>query len=139
MNATSCYWSCIDFYTLITYTFYITYLHLQFWHSRRSKIQKQPLEVFLKALKISQENACVEVSFLQSCKPSGLQRYEKQTPMQVLSCEMWKILQKAYFEEYMNDCFCVLITSSNIDFYNSLQDTFFIFTNNFFFITQLKQ
>ena len=38
-----------------------------------------------------------------------------------------------------NDYFCVLITSSYIDFYNSLKYTFFIFTSNFFFITQLKQ
>ena len=44
MNATSCYWSYIDFYTKITY-----YLHfLQFRQSRRSKIHKQPPEVFLK-------------------------------------------------------------------------------------------
>ena len=27
MNATSYYWSYIDFYTLITYTSYITYTH----------------------------------------------------------------------------------------------------------------
>ena len=39
----------------------------------------------------------------------------------------------------VNDCLCVLIASSYIDFYNSLKYTFFIFTNNFFFITQLKQ
>ena len=32
-----------------------------------------------------------------------------------------------------------LITSSYIDFYNSLQYTFFSFSNNFFSITQLKQ
>ena len=38
-----------------------------------------------------------------------------------------------------NDCFCVLITSSYIDFYNSLKYTFFVFSSNFFCITQLKQ
>ena len=32
-----------------------------------------------------------------------------------------------------------MIASSYIDFYNPLQYTFFIFTSNLFFITQLKQ
>ena len=57
----------------------------------------------------------------------------------MLSYEIWEILKNTYFEEHLNDCFCVLITSSYIDFYNPLQYTFFIFINNFFFITQLKQ
>ena len=81
-----------------------TYLHLQFWHSRRSRIHKQPPEVLLKFLQISQE-----------------------------------ILKNTYFEEHLNDCFCALITSSYTDFHNPLQDKFYIFTNNFFFVTQLKQ
>ena len=64
---------------------------------------------------------------------------KKKTPTQLLSCEIWEILTNTYFEKHLNDCFCVLITSSYIDFYNPLQYTIFIFTNNFFFITQLKQ
>ena len=32
--------------------------------------------MFLKTLQISQESTCVGVSFLQSCKPSGLQHYK---------------------------------------------------------------
>ena len=32
---------------------------------------------------------------------------------------------------YLNNCFCVLITSACIDFYNSLQHMFFSFTDNF--------
>ena len=43
-----------------------------------------------------------------------------------------------FWRTSVNDCFCVLITSSYIDFYNSLQYTFLIFTNRFF-IKQLKQ
>ena len=42
----------------------------------------------LKKPQISQENTCVGVCFLQSCKPSGLQRYFKKTPTQVFSCEI---------------------------------------------------
>ena len=56
----------------------------------------------------------------------------------MFSCEIWEILKNTYFEKHLNDCFCVLITSSYIDFYNPLQYTIFIFTNNFSFITQLK-
>ena len=61
-------------HTLITYilVWYYTCLHLQSWHSRRSRIHKQPQEVFLNILQISQESTCVGLSFLQSCKPSGL-------------------------------------------------------------------
>ena len=36
-------------------------------------VQKQPSEVFLKILLISQENTCVGVTF--SCRPEGLQLY----------------------------------------------------------------
>ena len=47
------------------------------------------------------ENTCVEVSFFQSCKPSGLQLYLKKTPTQVFSCEICEILKTAYFEEHL--------------------------------------
>ena len=62
----------------LLYTDYLklhTFWQLQFWHSRRSRIHKQPPEVLLKILQVLQENTCAGVSFLQSCKPSGLQRY----------------------------------------------------------------
>ena len=55
----------------------------------------------LKKPQISQENTCVGVCFLQSCKPSGLQRYFKKTPTQVFSCEIWEILQSTNFEEHL--------------------------------------
>ena len=69
---------------------------------------------------------------LQAFRPATLL---KKIPTQVFSCEIWEILKSTYFEEHLNDCFRVLITSSYIDFYNPLQYMFFIF----FFITQLKQ
>ena len=53
---------------------------------------------------------------LQAFRPATLL---KKTPTQVLSCEIWKILKNTYFEEHLNDCFCVLITSSYIDFYST--------------------
>ena len=51
----------------------------------------------------------------------------------MFSCEIWEILKNTYFEEHLNYCFCVLITSSYIDLYNPLQYTFFIFINNFLY------
>ena len=90
-----------------------TYMHLQFWHSRRSRIHKQPPKVFLKVLQISQDSTCVGVSFLESCETSGLQHYWKKTPTQVFSFKIWDILKNTYIEEHRNDCFHVLITSSS--------------------------
>ena len=102
----------------------------------------------LKILQISQENTCVGVCVGVTCvgvtcfcKVASFQTcnvIKKETPAQVFSCEIWEILTNTYLEEQLNDCSCVLITSSYIDFYNSLQCTFFIFTNNFF-IAQLEQ
>ena len=57
----------------------------------------------------------------------------------MFSCEIWEILKNTYFEEYLNDCLCVLITSSYTDFYNPLQHTLNIFTNNFFFMMQYNR
>ena len=52
-------------------------IYLQFWHKRRSGIHKQPPEMFLKSLLISQENACVGVSKLQ---PFRVATYLKKDP-----------------------------------------------------------
>ena len=46
---------------------------------------------FSKNSQILQENSCVGVSFSQSCKPSGLERY--------ISCEISEILKSTHFEE----------------------------------------
>ena len=53
---------------------------------------------------------------LQAFRPAALL---KKTPTLVFSCEIWEILKNTYFEEHLNDCFCVLITSSYIDFYST--------------------
>ena len=34
----------------------------------------------------------------------------------MFSCEVWEILENNYFQEHLNDCFCVLITSSYTDY-----------------------
>ena len=54
-------------------------------HRRRS-VKK----VFLKVLRISQENTCVGVDF-----------YKKETPTQVLSLKICKIFKDIYFKEYL--------------------------------------
>ena len=60
MNATSYYWSYINFYASITYASYIYYTY-----NYDKAAEKQ----------ISQENRCAGVSFSQNSKPSDLQRY----------------------------------------------------------------
>ena len=111
-----------------------TYLHLQFWQSRRSRIHKQPPEVFLKFFaNFTGKHLCWSLFFtkLQAFRPATLLKIGSYT-----SVFLWNLRNS---EEHLNDCFCVLITLSYIDFYNPLQYTFHIFTNKFFFITQLKQ
>ena len=102
--------------------------HLPFWHSRRSGIHKHPPEVFLKML--FHRKTYVLESLIY--KAARLQDCLKKTLTQVFFCEIWEILKNTYLEEHLNDCFCVLITSLYIDFYNHLQF-------HFFFNTQLKQ
>ena len=53
--------------------------------------------VFLKIFQASQENTCVEVSFL--IEPSGLQLYFKKSPVQVFSCGICENFKNIYFEE----------------------------------------
>ena len=78
--------------------------------------------MFLQILQISQESTYVGVSFLQRCKPSGLQSYYK-SPTQVLSCEIWEIRKNTYFEEHLNDCLCIDYFTY-IDFYNLYSGSF---------------
>ena len=56
--------------------------------------------MFLKILQTSQENACVGVFFYEVV---GLQpvSFKKETPTQVLSCEVCETFKNAYFEEYL--------------------------------------
>ena len=137
MNAASCYWSYIDFYTLISNNYILT----DTYNSDTALGQNSwaPTGGVLKNFgNITGKHLCwsLFLTTLQVFRPAALL---KKTPTQVFSCEMWEILKDTYFEEHLNDCFCVLITSSSsIDFYNPLQYTFIIFTNNFF-ITQLKK
>ena len=57
--------------------------------------------MFLKILETSQENNCVGV-FLQGFKPSAsLQPARKETPTQMLSCEVHKTFKNTYSEEYL--------------------------------------
>ena len=56
-----------------------------------------------------------KVASLQACNVTK----KRLLPTQVFSCEIWEILKNTYFEKHLNDCFCVLITSSYIDFYST--------------------
>ena len=52
--------------------------------------------MFLKKLKIGQENPCFQVKGFQR-----LQRCHKKTPTQVFSYEICEIFRSTYFEEYL--------------------------------------
>ena len=54
-------------------SYILYYLHLQLWNSHRSRIQKQPPEMFLKFSQISHENTCVGAFFFY--KVASLQTY----------------------------------------------------------------
>ena len=98
-----------------------TYLHLQFWQSRRSRIHKQPPEVFLKFFaNFTGKHLCWSLFFtkLQAFRPATLLKIDSYTGV-----FLWNLRnseEHLYFEEHLNDSFCVLITSSYIGFYNPL-------------------
>ena len=54
--------------------------------------------VFLKISQISQENTCVGVLW-------GLQLYQKETPTQMVSCEIYKIFRNTFLQNTSSDCF----------------------------------
>ena len=114
MNATSYYWSYIHFYTLITYTSYITYTYncdtaagAEFRSSRRRSSEKTPVLEFL-FYKVASLQACnvIKKKLLQRCFPM---KYEKFLKTHIL---------KNIYER-------LLLCISYIDLYNSLQYTFF--------------
>ena len=100
------------------YLWLYTYWHLQFWHSRRSRIHKEPPEVFLKTLQISQRSTCVGVSFLKSCKPSGL-NVTKQDSYAGVSLWNLRNSEEHLFWSISERLLLCIITSSYIDFYST--------------------
>ena len=56
--------------------------------------------MFLKILQTSQENTCVGVFFnkVASLQPAS---FLKETPTQVLSCEVCQTFKNSYFEAYL--------------------------------------
>ena len=138
MNATSCYWSYIDFYTIITY-----YLHLQFtltyylhWQSRRSRIHKQPPEVFLIFFaNFTGKHLCWSLFFtkLQAFRPATLLKIDSYT-----SVFLWN-LRNSEEHLFWRTSERLLLCIDYFIIYWFLQYAFFIFANKFFFMTQLKQ
>ena len=55
--------------------------------------------MFLRISQNSQGNTCSGVSFLVKLKAGGLQLYEKNTPIQVWSCELCEIFKNTFFIE----------------------------------------
>ena len=114
----------------------IYYLHLQFWYSHW--IQKQSPELLLKILQILQENTCVgslfyKVASLQACSAIKNRLLYRSFPV-----KFEKLLRTPTLKNIWTTASVCWFNSSYIDFYHSLQYTFFSFTNNFL-ISQLKQ
>ena len=82
-------------------THILCYLHLQFWPSRWSRIQKQSPKMFHEILQISQENTSVGVFFYNVASLQACSIIKKETPTQKFSCEIWEILKNNYFEEHL--------------------------------------
>ena len=58
-------------------------------------------KVFVKLSQNSQENTCVEVSFLINVQAWGLQLYLKRDSDTVFSCEFCKTFKNKFFTEYL--------------------------------------
>ena len=129
----------IIIYWLLYNDYLYTYLHLQFWYSCRSRIHKQPPETFLTFFaNFTGKHLCWSLFFtkLQAFRPATLLKIDSYT-----SAILWNLRNS---EEHLfwrtserllpcSDYFIIywILKSSTVHFY--------IFTENFFFITQLKQ
>ena len=118
----------IHFYTLIIYTFYINYTYnydttaraeFRSSHWRCSKKTLLLKFLFYKVASFQASNV-IKKWLLHWCFPMKYEKFLK-TPISKNFCER------------------LLLGIPYIDLYNSLQYRFLIFTNNFFFITQLKR
>ena len=53
--------------------------------------------MLLKISQISQENICLSLFLIKLQAPEGLQRFSKETPTQVFSCEIYEIFKNTFF------------------------------------------
>ena len=127
MNVTSYYWSYIDFYTLITYTSYVTYTY-----NFETCIQKQLPKVFLRKSQVSQEHLCWGLFFtkLQSFRTATLLKRDSNTVsflwnLKFLRTPIWRNIWCERLLLCVDYFFC-------IDFCNSLQYIFMMHEAVFF-------
>ena len=132
MNATSYYWSYIDFYALITYISYIyctIMIHPLEQNSEAAaefcKFHWKTVALLCLFHKVARLQACnvIKKRLLHNCFPVKFEKFLRTPILKNIGERL--LLCINYFIIYL--------------FYSSLQYTFFIFTNNFFFITQLIQ
>ena len=122
MNATSCYWSYIDFYTFITYNYILT-------DTRNSDTAAEvefissPRGVLKNFANFTRKHLCWSLVFtkLQAFRTATLLKKDSEEHLFSRTSER------------------LLLCIDYFIMYWFLQYTFSIFTNKFFFITQLKQ
>ena len=100
------YWLLIHF-TLLIITILTQPLE-QNWETTAGDV----LEIFAN---FTGKHLCWGLSFTK-LQVFRQQHYYKETHAQIISCQIWEILQNTYFEGDLKDCFCILITSSYINF-----------------------
>ena len=113
--------------TFLHWLLIIIYLLLKFWHSRRSRIHKQPPELFLQILQILSpvlESLFHKVASLQACNVTKNRLLHRCFPVK--------------FEKFWRTSERLLLCIDYFIIYWFLQSsTVHVF--HFFFITQLKQ
>ena len=137
MNASSCYWSYIDFYTLITYNYMLTDTYNSDTAAGAEFISNHR-RCSWKFCKFHREAPVLESLFykaanLQACNVTKKDSYTGLFLWNLRNSEehlFWRT------SERLLPCIDYL---SYIYFYNPQRYTFYIFTENYFFITQLKQ
>ena len=129
INATSCYWSYIDFYRLITHNYILTHTYstaagAEFISSLRDVLKNfkfQKCKFHRKAPLL--ESRFYKVASLQGCNVTGVFLWNLRNSEEHL---FWRTSEP------------LLLCIDYFMIYWFLQYMFFIFTNKFFFIAQLK-
>ena len=132
-NAISCYWSYIDFFTLITYNYMLTDTYNSDWAavaefiSSHRRYSKNVCKFHRKAPAL--ESFFYKVASLQAFNVTKKDSYTGFFPWNLRNSEehlFWRTSER------------LLLCIDYFIIYWFLQYTFFIFTNKLFFITQLK-
>ena len=123
MNATSCYWSYIDFFTLFIIIYLLTLTILTQPPEQNSEAAVG--DVLKNFANFTGKHLCWSLFFkkLQAFRSAALLKRDSYTGVFLSNL---RNLKNTYFEKHLYDCFCVLTTSSYINL-NNIYSTQFSF------------